>query len=351
MIDIEKILAELKSEDAFALARARALLRNYHIMWAKQWEQYDILRVEMEFEFALLNPDSEKASRSFAEAGTVDVLARHIPTGRIVVIEHKTTSDSIAPDSDYWNRLKMDTQVSKYYLSQAKDRVDVAGVLYDVVSKPGHRPAQIPVRDASGLKIVHDAAGNRVFTKDGKKPRETGDAEQGYTLLTRPETPDEFEARLNTAISADPGSYFAQREVPRLDSDILEYMEDAWATTQQILYFRRRNLWPRNPAACDQFGKCEFFDLCCGRASVDQIRYRKRERIHAERELQNFNGLELLTKSRTEALRKCSRYHQLRYEDGVERVDEVSEALRLGTLMHVGWQRYFSAIAQSNSNL
>jgi hypothetical protein len=118
-------------------------------------------------------------------------------------------------------------------------------------------------------------------------------------------------------------------------------MEDAWALSQHILYFRRSNLWPRNPSACTQFGTCEFFDLCSGRASVDGIRYAEKPKRHAELETLE-NGKEFLTNSRLSALRKCSRYHFLRYEKPVKAVRDEEEALKIGSAFHLGVEEFLS---------
>lgn len=339
---LKEVLTIIKSEEPYADARVRALMVVYHETWHRRWADYEILDVEHEFAFPLLNPETEGRSRSFDEGGKMDVLARKRATGRLCVIEHKTTKDSVAPDSDYWTRLRMDTQCSKYFLAASVGGNEVDSVLYDAIRKPGQRPLAIALRDPDGVKIVHDADGNRVKTKDGKKWRESADTEQGYVLQTRPETPEEFEIRLLEVLRANPSDYFAHREVPRLDTDILEYMSDAWATSQQILYFRSRGLWPRNPDACDQWGVCPMFDICAGRATVDGVRFRVRVNVHPELKIQRGpDEHELLTKSRTSALKKCSRYHKLVYEDRVERVDEDPEAFRTGTLMHSALEAYF----------
>lgn len=343
---LEKALAVIKSDDPYADARVRALMTVYHEVWAEKWKSYDIIAVEREFSFPLLNPETEAESRSFDEGGKMDVLVRHRLHKRISVVEHKTTQDSVMPDSDYWTRLRMDTQCSKYFLAASVSGEDVEGVLYDVIRKPQNRPLAIPLRDPEGVKIVLDANGQRVRTKDGKKWRESADTENGYVLQTRPETAEEFEARLLEVLRENPSGFFAHREVPRLDSDILEYMSDAWALGQQILYFRFRNIWPRNPDACDQFGMCPMFDLCAGRSAVDGIRYRHRENTHPELRIQQGEH-ELLTKSRSQALKKCSRFHKLYYEDKIERVDEDPEALKVGTLMHSALEAYFNGLKGS----
>lgn len=315
----------------------------YHDVWREVWPEYEILGVETEFQIPLINPETEAKSRSFNEAGKMDVRVRKRSTGERKVVEHKTTQDSVEPDSDYWDRLKIDTQVSKYFLAESISYGEkINSVIYDVLRKPQQRPSDIPLLDENQVKIVCDLHGVRVKTADGKKWRQTGDAEKGWVLQTRPETPEEFETRLLSVLREDTKRFFAQVEVPRLDRDLLEFMHDEWATSQQILYFRQKGIWPRNPDACDQFGKCPMFELCAGRATVDGIRYRVREKAHPELTIQPTD-LELLTKTRTSALHRCTRLHKLQYEDRIERVEtEEDTPLKFGTLIHVGLESYFN---------
>jgi len=304
---------------------------------------YTILGVETEFVFPLINPETESPSRTFSEAGKMDVLAKD-EQGRVWVIEHKTTSESLAPDSDYWTRLRMDSQCSKYFLAAMMQKHDVAGVIYNVARRPLHQLRQIPMLDAEGFKQVFDASNQRVMCANGKKPRETADAEKGYTLLTRTETLDEFYERIRADIVERADEYFGRREVPRLSTDLIEYMSDAWSASQQILYFRSRGLWPRNTEACSAFGVCEFFDLCSGRASVDGIAYAKATTVHRELAAQSDGSKELFTNSRLRALRKCSRFHQLRYEDKIQKCGDEPETLAFGTVMHRLWEGYFKSL-------
>lgn len=323
-------------------AKAMALITVYDQRWHAKFANYKVIDVESEFRFDLMNPETEGKSKTFDEAGKIDAVLQHRQTGRFLVLEHKTTADDISSGSDYWDKLAMDTQCSKYVLAEKAKGRDVGNLLYDVTHKPGSRPHNIPILDGEGVKIVLDSAGQRVRTKDGKKFRQTADTELGYILQTVPETPAQYGARLVEEISQDPDRYFAQREVPRLDSELLEYMGDAWALSQQILYYRRAKLWPRNPAACTMMGKCEFFDLCAGRASVDGVRYRQSTK-HKELSMQEGEK-EMLTNSRLSALRKCARYHFHRYETPIEPCVEESEALRFGSLMHAAWEAYFTTL-------
>ena len=314
------------------LAKARALFLGWATAFNPTLEQYDVLEVESEFTFPLLNPETESASRTFVEAGKIDGVLRHKITGVVKVLEHKTTADSIDPESNYWGRLTMDTQISKYLLSLRNRGLDANTVVYDVVKKPAYKLGNVAILDEDGTKIVIGSDGERVRTKDGKKWRQTGDTDAGYTLMTRPETLAELSHRVLNEITEKPDAYFSVREIARSDADLLEYMNDAWAMSQQLLYFRNRKLWPRNPSACTQFGTCEFFDLCAGRATVDNIRFGNGTQHPELKLVESDKGL--LTNSRLSALRKCSRYHFLRYEEPTRRLGEVEESLALGTGFH-----------------
>ena len=321
-------------------AKAQALIVGYDEKWRDAFSNYRVMEVEVEFSFPLLNPKTKGQSKKFDEAGKMDAVLQHRRSNRFVVLEHKTTSDDIDPGSDYWSRLRMDTQCSKYILALHARGMETGNLLYDVIHKPSTRPHQIPLLDDDGVKVVLDADGARVRTLTGKKWRETGDSEKGWVLQTRQEVPQEYMARLLAEIRSDSDRYFAHREVPRLDTELLEYMSDAWVLSQEILFRRRFNNWSRNPDACMRFSKCEFYDLCTGRASVDGVRFRETAK-HKELAMVE-ESRELLTNSRQTALRKCARYHYNRYEHPIEPCVEASDALRFGTLIHAALEAYFT---------
>lgn len=290
-----------RGEYNHATAKAHAMF----VGWVESFDfilsTHDVISVEEEFSFPLLNPETEAPSKTFVEAGKIDGILRCKSTGAIKVLEHKTTSENVDAGSDYWARLAMDGQISKYVLAAMQSGRDVRSVVYDVAKKPGIRPLR------------------------ADKPN--------------PETPEEFFTRCLSNIRENPSSFFIQREIPRSDSDLLEYCKDAWAQSQQILFYRRFNLWPRNTSACTAYGQCEFFDLCASRASVDGIRFDRKATKHAELGIAE-QGKDFLTNSRLSALRKCARFHFLKYEEPTEKVGEQSEALRMGSAFHAGCEAY-----------
>lgn len=268
--------------DLFALAKAEAMLIGYDARWGA--EPYEVLAVEQPFETELRNPMTGRLSQTWRLAGKMDVIVRDLRDGRVLVVEHKSATGDISPGSEYWRRLRMDGQVSVYFEGARSLGYDVAGCLYDVLGKPAHRPSGIPVLDDDGVKVVLDAKGQRVRTKDGKKWRQTADAELGYVLQTRPETAQEYQARVMEAIAESPMDYFQRGEVARLEEEMKDALYDVWQIGLGIRESELANRFPRNCDACVRYGRtCEFFDVCTGVASLeDPLRFRRVESTHPE---------------------------------------------------------------------
>lgn len=263
-------------EDAYEVAKLRVLLLGYDARWAG--EAHDVVAVEREFRAPLVNPETGAASRTFALGGKIDVLLER------GFVEHKTTAQEIGVGSRYWRRLTLDPQVSTYYAGAKALGHEVDHCVYDVLRKPALRPSQVPLVDEDGVKIVLSLDGERVRTKDGKKWRQTGDAELGYVLQTRPETPEEYEARLAEEIATNPTRYYQRGQVVRLEADERDAQLDAWQLTRAMREAEIAGRYPRNADACERYGRmCPYFDVCAGTASLeDPSRFEEVEHVHQE---------------------------------------------------------------------
>lgn len=265
-----------KTADAFEAAKLRVLLRGYDARWSS--EHHAVVGVEVEFRAPLVNPESGSVSRTYELGGKIDVLlARGF-------CEHKTTAQEIGVGSVYWRKLVLDPQVSTYYAGAKALGHEVDHCVYDVIRKPAQRPSQVPLLDDDGVKIVLDLAGARVRTKDGKKWRQTGDGELGYVLQTRPETAEEYEARLTEEVAANPDRYYQRGEVVRLEAEEREAQLDAWQLTRSMREAELAGRFPRNVDACERYGRvCSFFSVCSGTASLDDPGlFQRVDRVHQE---------------------------------------------------------------------
>jgi hypothetical protein len=232
-------------------------------------EQIKSLISEVPFETAI------DGSRKFKAAGKIDGIGV-MNDDRQVLVERKTTSDSLSPDSEYWLRLRANSQIYQYVTAAREKGWNIEHIIYDVVRKPGIQPKQIPLLDENGLKIVLDDVGERCFLKDGKPRQSTTGLPDSYKLQSREETPEEFSKRLYEDIMSRPEFYFCRREVPVLDCDLEEFQFNRVQVARMILDRRRQEknmeradrAWPRhvNGLICPF---CPYSSFCLQNISVN----------------------------------------------------------------------------------
>ena len=239
-----------------------AMLSGYFWRWGERDKEIKYLETESKFEQPIVNPATGKKSRLANVAGVKDGIVDC--DGVLMLLEHKTTSYDIDPESDYWKRLRIDSQVSLYVLAARQSGCDIETILYDVLRKPTIKPKRIPVLDAEGMKQVYNnETGERELNKNGSFKQSIADKDTQY-LLTRDETPDEYGKRITEDMGERPDFYFARREIPRLDDDLAEYQYELWQMNHIIHDCRKHNRYPRNTQACIGFGRCDYFDVCTG---------------------------------------------------------------------------------------
>lgn len=231
----------------------------------RHYGENDPLRVAMEPEQEFRHPIA--GSRSFDAAGKIDGLA--VIDGETVIVEHKTTGDSLAPTSDYWQRLEFNPQLLTYREGARALGHEVEKVIYDVIRKPSIAPKEeVAVLDADGLKQVLDANGNRVFKKDGT-PKQTADKAKGEMLFVAAETPDQFGDRLLNDTLTRPDFYFVRKEIYLTDEKSEEFEVQRRGVCRALLHYknearrmeRPERAWPRNCSGfscpgCDYKGFC-----------------------------------------------------------------------------------------------
>lgn len=278
---VEDWLASQTGVDQYEIAKAWALMRAYDVRYREDKQRYEVIAVEAEFRAPLRNPITGAESRTWELAGKIDVIVRDRVTGDVFIIEHKTSSEDISPGAGYWVRLRMDGQISCYFVGAGALGYQATGCLYDVIGKPEQRPSQIPLVDTDGVKIVVNAAGERVRTKDGKKWRESGDSAQGFVQQTRQETPEEYGERIFAAIGEDPDRYFARATIVRLEQELHDWQLDTWQLAGQMRDARRLGIATRNPDACVRFGSsCGYLPLCSGESNPES--FQRVEWVHPE---------------------------------------------------------------------
>lgn len=260
--------------DAYACATVSALLAGYYDYYGPR-ETVGHLNPEVQFRADFRG---EIGLQHFSLEGKMDGLGA-LKDGRLVLLEAKTTSDSVAPDSDYWMRLRFNMQVLNYIVEARRLGWDVEEVYYDVTRKTAIKPKMLDDLDENQLKIVVDSDGNRVLKKDGS-PRLTGDTKAGYVVKQHLETPDEYCDRLYKDTQTRSDFYFCRKSVPVIDGELADFENQRIVLARMINFFRnaeftatdketrRSEVWPRNVSK-DTCNFCEYKDFCLQNLSVN----------------------------------------------------------------------------------
>jgi hypothetical protein len=263
LIELEVALDWLRNQsqaewNTYEIVCAEELMKKYNELYCN--DGYKTKVVEVEFVAPLLNPGTIAKSKTFELSGKLDAVAKK--ESRYFLVEHKTTGDSIAPESDYWAALSIDGQVSGYFVGADASGYDCIECMYDVIKRPDLRPHK-----ATPLE-------NRKYTKDGKLYATQRDTDEGEL---------EFAYRLKEDIDSRPDHYFQRRIISRSSDDMVDYMYDMWATAREIRNSQLSGRWPRNPKACIRFGRCEYFGVCTKCESIeDTSLFEKVENVHQE---------------------------------------------------------------------
>jgi hypothetical protein len=169
----------------------------------------------------------------------------------MAIMEHKTTNEDISLTSDYWRRLRIDTQISHYMSAARHLGYDVQTVLYDVVRKPSIRPRRLQKKELEQIETEGIYHTEPVAKLPEPNP-------EGHII----ESPRMFGARLMQDIISRPDWYFARAEIPRLDSDLEDYRWELWQMQQIRREAAKHQRYIRNTAECMRMGRCPYFDIC-----------------------------------------------------------------------------------------
>jgi hypothetical protein len=307
MTPIDSAIAALPTTlDVYDAAKARAMVAGYTLAWDDA--DVDVLAVEREFQLPFID-DLGLEHPEWLRGGKIDLVLRCRKHGRVTVVDHKTSGEDVSVGSTYRKRLILNGQAS-HYMHAARELLGVepASFIFDVLCKPRLKPLEV--------------------TKTRKAP----------------ETPVEYERRILTEMSTEPGKYFAQIEITRSDAEIEWHTKAIAADAAVMDLVRARRLASPNDDACHKYGSpCPWWDVCTGTASLDdETRFRRRSHVHDELALPVPAGKRLLTHSRRQSFNACREKHRIEYEEGYAPVAE-NWNLMFGTAIHAALEAYWCA--------
>jgi hypothetical protein len=341
---LDSALAAIAGEtaDPLVAAKVRGLMIGYDARWKDvEWE---CLCAEEEFHLPIINPETNRESRTFTHAGKRDGVIEYKPSGKRYLLEHKTTSEDISkPDAVYWRRLRIDSQLSHYLLANWQLGMKLDGAVYDVVRKPAIKPAAIDGKQYRDLVQNGRYFGFAVDDKATqlKAAQSSRECERLYAL------------RLARLCIDEPDKYFQRRTFPRLDSEVLEFSEELWDIAKSIQEVRLSGRHYRNSAACVQWNTpCEYLSVCSGEDSLESDRWEHVDTLHAELPVLSGDHRDVLTNTRIQCFQQCRRKHQIRYELGIRRRDDdESDSLALGSLWHKALESWWLTFRRNPENV
>jgi hypothetical protein len=331
-------LSQMHDLDPYARVKLEVMIVGYHTRWYDYiTDRFTVLEVEVEFQCPLVNPTTGKHSRTFELGGKIDAIVFDRVLGIVCIVEHKSTTYSLDGDSGYWPRLRLDSQISDYYIGAKSLGHDAESCLYDVSRKPGLKPQKATHEDDRKYTIARAckrcvAAAKKATKKANLElprhlkepvPRTTQvpltpdcpDCQPSRlyaTMREHDETPDEYRDRLVASMAESPDSYFAMRSVARLDEDLEEHRLDSWQQAKLLRECQKlqavaeakgidpRSAWPKAPEHCFDFQRaCCYHVVCTRQRTIDDNELFETTDAHPELEVLGIGNISRAKSSAT----------------------------------------------------
>jgi len=249
----------------------------------------EVLATEIAFEVPMRNPTTGRALPNVVRRGKIDRILRY--HNKLYIGEHKSTGKSVDAESSYFDNLRLAIQPSLYYdvavelqttgqLKQYGISADdplISGILYDVWHKPGIKPAKLTQANTALFLESHEYYNTQFSVVNGNSScmveGVSVELEPGKKIgtFTMKETPDMYGVRLLTDILQErPNFYFARREVPRTERDMVRFRHQLYSVYKNILAMRRSGHWYGNPSHCEATYKCAYCPVCYGQVDITQ---------------------------------------------------------------------------------
>jgi hypothetical protein len=249
--------------------------------WNYQNDDIEVIATEIPFEISVINPETGRALPNVINKGKIDRFIRL--DGQIFVMDHKSTSNSVDPDSRLWKKLNLDTQMNNYVYAarrlQAEGKLEqyditkedtITGAYYDCWHKPGISPKKLSQGDSK--KFVEDG----MYCDQEFEVVDYGDAGgihvNGMSVEVEPgakegtfairETPEMYGARLLAEIVAEPGKYFGRKELTKTDLQIERFEWELYNIYQNIKDMKRTGHWYGDESQCEATFSCDFIPYC-----------------------------------------------------------------------------------------
>ncbi len=269
----------------WAVERAKLLYAAAGYNWYYQNEPLKATHTEVKFRTPIPGRTGRMVPNLLID-GVIDKVVKHAGN---MVVEHKTTSSSVAPDSKYWGKLTMDTQTTLYTftLRLLRDRAelelegDISGFYYDVFHKPGIKPKFLSIADSKKFVANGEYCGGKfnvtepvtevdvaihIFI-DGDPGIIEATAKEGQYKIK--ETSDMYGHRLLADIVERPEYYFARKELAKTDAELDRFHKELLAVFISIRSMYNMDSWYHCEDECENKYNCDYIDMCYNGIDAD----------------------------------------------------------------------------------
>jgi len=239
----DPIVSDYDDDQLIQFNLARLMLQGYTMRWAKQDKEIAFCLPETTFDLPIRNPATGRSSRSFRYRGKLDLpLVTTAPA--IKVMEHKTSSQ---PVGSWMEGLWMDAQITGYVGAMRDLGLDVSEAVYDVVQKPSIKRGKAESVESYIQRLEELYVGG--YNAGKCKRRKTESDDEWWERRRREGVPIQMYHRETVIIG---------------DHQLDEWRADLWDVSQEILWARQHNRWPRNTSQCHPLGRslCQYAPLC-----------------------------------------------------------------------------------------
>jgi hypothetical protein len=280
----EHIPDNMTEEDA-ELERTILAVSFAGYVWYYQNDPVETLAVEVPFELPVFHPKLglPLPTSEVVRVGKIDRFIRW--NGGVSISDYKSTSKSLDPESEFWDHLRLDPQLSMYVMAGQEmaqagalaqfgitPEEGVRGAFYDVWRKPTIKPSKLTQAETAALmetgKYLDSEFQVEHTPPEGDTPRLVkvngviAQAEEGKKGFAIRETSAMYGARLLKDIYERPEFYFARREVPRTADDIRHFRRELYNIWQNIKHMREGGYWYRNDQQDNLLLHGEYGALC-----------------------------------------------------------------------------------------
>lgn len=216
-----------------AYYKGRAMLNAYKALYANDMDIWELVEVEA--------PVFTNIQDNIWLRGMIDKVIRNKRTGKLVVMDHKTTKDDLEnPAFDYWRIKSLDPQLVGYREGLEKSTGEKCDMLYDSIKKfPSGRKSTV------------------------RKRKDESTDEFALRKADNIETWDDYYDRVLAEYTNNPTKYFKRQYIHRTEDEYEEFIEELVEDAKAIAHTKESQVYPKNHGMCEKLSyKCEYFDIC-----------------------------------------------------------------------------------------